>query len=46
MTTVDLNPPLSLPDEDVAVALWACDNCTAENSPTRKRCEECGTSRD
>ena len=46
MTAVDLNPPLRLPDEDVVVAGWTCDNCTAENLRARKRCEECGTTRD
>jgi len=46
MTTLDLNPLVHVRDEDVVVALWTCDNCTAENLRARKRCEECGTTRD
>ena len=39
---------LELPDVErtVDTAAWVCDNCAAENARARKRCEDCGTTRD
>lgn len=25
---------------------WSCENCTAPNAGSRKRCHDCGTTRD
>ncbi|MEU2348688.1 hypothetical protein [Modestobacter sp. NPDC049651] len=46
MTLLDLTPPATGTDEDVVAPGWVCDNCTAENARVRKRCEDCGTTRD
>jgi hypothetical protein len=26
-------------------SVWTCDNCEHRNTATRKRCDDCGTSR-
>ena len=46
MTTIELTPLVRPTEPDADVAGWVCDNCTAGNVRARKRCEECGTSRD
>ena len=46
MTTLDLTPVVRSADGNVVAPVWVCDNCTAENVRIRKRCEDCGTSRD
>jgi hypothetical protein len=46
MTTVELTPREHLTDGNVVCPVWVCDNCTAENARVRKRCEDCGTTRD
>jgi len=50
MTTLDLTAPERTPDARTArpgdAVVWVCDNCSADNGRVRKRCGECGTSRD